>query len=321
MTLALPRNELAGDGTQTVFTFTFSILFTTDVVAYVGDTELVNGTDFTVIRSDDSGGTVTFATAPANGASIVLTRSTTLERNIEYSQSGEMISSQFNLDLDRLTNVTQELSLNAARTFSVDPSVTSVSGTTIPAPQANQLLGWSDNAPFILTNVTRIDAGGVLPATTIRSGITRYSTDDEAIAGTVTDAAITPHALASALAGISTKESFIVNVTNNVANVTAGTGKYSFAMPYPFAITEIKANLVTAQATGSLLTIDVLANGTSIFSTLLTIENTETTSVTATVPAVIATTTLATEDVISFDVPVIGDGTAIGLKVEIIGHQ
>ena len=64
---------------------------------------------------------------------------------------------------------------------------------------------------------------------------------------------------------------------------------------------------------------DINEAGTSIISTKLTIDNTEKTSVTAATAAVISDASLADDAEITIDIDQIGDGTAKGLKVTLIG--
>jgi uncharacterized cupin superfamily protein len=97
--------------------------------------------------------------------------------------------------------------------------------------------------------------------------------------------------------------------------------KVAFRMPYAMALSNVKASLTAAQTSGSLITVDVKKNGTSIFSTKITIDNGEKTSVTALAPAVLSTTSLAADDEITIHLDQIGDGTATGLKVYLIGLQ
>ncbi|WP_451985937.1 hypothetical protein [Azospirillum endophyticum] len=79
--------------------------------------------------------------------------------------------------------------------------------------------------------------------------------------------------------------------------------------------------MAAAQASGAILTVDVRANGASILSTKLTIDNTELDSATAATAPVLSTTVLAARTLITIDVPQIGDGSARGLKVTLIGRQ
>jgi len=103
--------------------------------------------------------------------------------------------------------------------------------------------------------------------------------------------------------------------------LTAGTGKVAFRMPYAFTLTGIRASLTTAQTSGSIFTVDVNEGGTTIISTKLTIDNTEKTSTTAATAAVISDATLADDAEITIDIDQIGDGTAKGLKVALIGYR
>ena len=101
--------------------------------------------------------------------------------------------------------------------------------------------------------------------------------------------------------------------------LTAGAAKVTFRMPYAFTLSAVRASLTTAQASGSIFTVDINEGGTSILSTKLTIDNTEKTSSTAAAAAVIADSTLANDAEITIDIDQIGDGTAKGLKVYLIG--
>ncbi len=103
--------------------------------------------------------------------------------------------------------------------------------------------------------------------------------------------------------------------------LTTGVKKITFRMPFAMDVTAVRASLTTTQASGSIFTVDINESGTSILSTKLTIDNTETTSVTAATPAVISDTTLADDAEITIDIDQIGDGTAKGLKVTIIGTR
>lgn len=102
--------------------------------------------------------------------------------------------------------------------------------------------------------------------------------------------------------------------------LTTGT-KVTFRMPYAFTLSSVKASLTTAQTSGSIFTVNVKKNGTTIFSTLLTIDNGEKTSATAATAAVLSTTSLAEDDEITISIDQIGDGTATGLKVYLVGLQ
>ncbi len=91
-------------------------------------------------------------------------------------------------------------------------------------------------------------------------------------------------------------------------------------MPHGMTLTDVRITLTTAQTSGSIFTVDINEGGTTILSTKLTIDNTEKTSTTAVTAAVISDTSLADDAEITVDIDQIGDGTAKGLKVWLIGY-
>jgi hypothetical protein len=103
--------------------------------------------------------------------------------------------------------------------------------------------------------------------------------------------------------------------------LTTGTAKVTFRIPHAMTLTGVRASLTTAQTSGSIFTVDINENGTSVLSTKLTIDNTEKTSVTAATPAVISDSSLADDAEITIDIDQIGNGTATGLKITLIGTR
>ena len=116
-------------------------------------------------------------------------------------------------------------------------------------------------------------------------------------------------------------QSIIVAASDETTALTTGTAKVTFRMPYAFTLAAVRASLTTAQASGSIFTVDINEGGTTILSTKLTIDNTEKTSTTAATPAVISDTSLANDAEITIDIDQIGDGTAKGLKITLIGTR
>jgi hypothetical protein len=118
---------------------------------------------------------------------------------------------------------------------------------------------------------------------------------------------------------IATPFELVVAASDETTALTTGTAKITFRMPRAVTLTSVRASLTTAQASGSIFTIDINESGTSILSTKLTIDNTETTSTTAATPPVISDANLADDSEITIDIDQIGNGTAKGLKVILIG--
>lgn len=96
----------------------------------------------------------------------------------------------------------------------------------------------------------------------------------------------------------------------------------TFRMPYDMLLTEVRGSLTTAQTSGGAVTVDILRTGTTILSTLLTIDNNQKTSkALGTTQPVISTPNLIDDDEISIKITQIGDGTARGLKVTMLGNR
>jgi hypothetical protein len=112
-----------------------------------------------------------------------------------------------------------------------------------------------------------------------------------------------------------------VAASDETTAITAGTAKVTFRLPCAFTLTEVRASLTTAQTSGSIFTVDINLGGVSVLGTKLTIDNTSKTSVGATTPATLVTTSMTDDGEITIDVDQIGDGTAKGLKITLIGTR
>ena len=118
---------------------------------------------------------------------------------------------------------------------------------------------------------------------------------------------------------LATPFELVVAASDETTALTTGAAKITFRMPRAVTLTAVRASLTTAQGSGSIFTVDINESGTSILSTKLTIDNTEKTSFTAATPPVISDAALADDAEITIDIDQIGDGTAKGLKVMLIG--
>ena len=111
----------------------------------------------------------------------------------------------------------------------------------------------------------------------------------------------------------------VVAASDETTALTTGTGKITFRMPRAVTLTAVRASLTTAQASGSIFTVDINEAGTSILSTKITINNTDKTSTSATIQPVISDVDLGDDSEMTIDIDQIGNGTAKGLKVYLIG--
>lgn len=99
--------------------------------------------------------------------------------------------------------------------------------------------------------------------------------------------------------------------------ITTGTAKLTFLVQRDMTLTNVYASLKTA-GTGTATTFDINKNGTTMLSTKLTIDATETSSRTAATAAVISVSTLSAGDIITVDFDGVGTN-AVGPVVYLVG--
>jgi hypothetical protein len=137
------RNQYTANGVQTAFTYTFEIFNQADIEVYDGATLKTITTHYTVSGvGSETGGTVTFLTAPANGNVITFRRNTVRVRSADFQASGAFKASTVNAELDRPIAMIQELDLVDQLALKI-PATDAVSTTTvlpIAATRANKAL-------------------------------------------------------------------------------------------------------------------------------------------------------------------------------------
>lgn len=117
------------------------------------------------------------------------------------------------------------------------------------------------------------------------------------------------------------RESLIIACSDETTALTAGTSKVTFRMPYAFYLTSVKGSLSTAQTSGGQVTVDINEAGSSILSTKIIFDNGSKTSLGSSPAAALSDIYLADDAEITVDIDNVGDGTAKGLKVYLIGHR
>lgn len=110
--------------------------------------------------------------------------------------------------------------------------------------------------------------------------------------------------------GYGAQECFPIAISDTTTALATGTVPITFHFPYPFALTKVKAGVNTVSSSG-IPTFDVKKNGTSVFTTKVTIDASENHSSTAATAAVLTSNPLniASADAITFSIDVAGTGT------------
>lgn len=116
-------------------------------------------------------------------------------------------------------------------------------------------------------------------------------------------------------------EYIVIGASDENTALEVGTAKTTFRIPWTGTITGVRASLTTA-CTGANLQVDINKGGTSILSTILSIDDGEKTSTTATTPAVISTSAVTDDDEYTIDIDQVGSTVVgTGLKVTILGTR
>lgn len=103
-------NAYYANGSTTDFPYGFKVFDESHLLVTVDGVTQALTTNYTATGiGSETGGTVTFLSAPSNGAYIELRRSIPLSRQTDYQANGELRADTLNQDLDRLWMALQEL--------------------------------------------------------------------------------------------------------------------------------------------------------------------------------------------------------------------
>lgn len=317
MTISSTTNRVSasGNGVTTAFSFPHPYRASSDLRVIVRTTSTLvdsvktEGVDYTVSGTADtntggfSAGTVNFSVAPASGTTVIINRQVPLTSSYDPTAGASDTAPNREGAIDRLTLALQGLRERIARML-ILPEGTTLADQALPEPS-------SSNAGKALG----INAGG-----------TAY---DVLALADLDIQTVTPYALgllddadaAAARTTLGLNDALIIACSDEATPLTTGTAKVTFRMPYAMTLTAVRANLKVTQSSGSIFTVDINDGGTTILSTKLTIDNGEKTSTTAATAAVISDTALADDAEITVDIDQIGDGTAKGLKIALIGYR
>ena len=109
---------------------------------------------------------------------------------------------------------------------------------------------------------------------------------------------------------VNSPQPWTIALSAGTGDLETGTAVVTTRAPYALALTQLPRISVSTAPVGSVLTVDINAGATSpatILSTKLT---------TASTPAVLSSTTMADNDIITFDIDGVGSGTAgVGLQI------
>lgn len=135
----VPYNAHTGNGLTTVFAYGFTLLNEDDLVVTING---VVTSAYTVSGLGvAAGGSITFSSAPANGAAVLLQRVIQLVRTTEYPTNGDLLAETVNQDFDRLWMAVQNAGSDDTRALRV-PEVGILPELPAAADRAGKLLSF-----------------------------------------------------------------------------------------------------------------------------------------------------------------------------------
>lgn len=108
------ENNFTGDGSTTVFNFTFQVQSAAHVQVKKGGVLQVTGFTVSINQNQETnpGGKVTFVVAPTNGQAVNARRATTLTQDVDFPLESKLNTKNVERVLDKLTMLLQEASAN-----------------------------------------------------------------------------------------------------------------------------------------------------------------------------------------------------------------
>ena len=140
------RVEYTGNGVTKAFSFPYKFLANADLLVYSNGTLQTITTHYTVSGAGaQAGGTVTFVSAPANGVDVVIIRDPAITQSVDYTANDAFPAESHEAALDRLTMVAQRTRDIAERGLILADGLAGVD-TSLPTPEASQVIGWNSSA-------------------------------------------------------------------------------------------------------------------------------------------------------------------------------
>lgn len=154
-----PVSNHVGNGVTTAFAYGFKLLDEDDIAVSVDSVVKTLGVDYTVSGVDvESGGTVTFTTAPSSLSAVALVRQVAINRLTDYQYSGDFESPTVNRDFDRIVMMLQDSSLALANTLRFPSGDESDGFLPVAALRALKVLGFDAEGNIVLSPTLAGDA-------------------------------------------------------------------------------------------------------------------------------------------------------------------
>lgn len=302
-----------GNGATLDFDFTFYVPSQDELEVFLYTIATEVETELTPSQYDlqfnvgNVGGTVTYPntdppTAISSTHKLIIQRTIPVVQALDISTQVGFNPTTFENQLDLIVMMIQQVAEELSRTFviSAGSSIADLADLYVALLAAKAAAETAEaNSELAETNAETAETNAELAETNAETAATA----------------------AAASAALAALDQLGLAISDEVSVLTAGTAKLTFRMPYAMTLSEVRANVNTAP-TGSTLVVDINKNGTTMLSIKLSIDAGEKTSVTATTPAVISVTALASDDELTVDIDQVGSTVAgKGLKIWLKGTR
>jgi chemotaxis protein histidine kinase CheA len=161
VTVASTTNKQSynGNGSQSVFAYTFKIFVDADIKVYVGTTLKTLNTHYTLSGvGDTSGGNVTFTSGnfPASGTgNVTILRSLALTQGVDLVNYGRFDAEVVEAQYDKIVMMVQQLQEQADRTIRFSTTVSDAGGVEITdtvAERSGKVLAYDANGDLSVAN-------------------------------------------------------------------------------------------------------------------------------------------------------------------------
>ena len=159
ITTTIIKNSFSGNGSTTVFAYSFKIATTADMEVIIRSstgTETVKSltTHYTVSGAGSaSGGNVTMGTPPATGETLVIRRSTTQTQALDLVENDPFTADSMEGAFDKNLSVAQELQEQIDRSLKISRTntMTSTEFTTSATDRASKILAFDSSGELAIT--------------------------------------------------------------------------------------------------------------------------------------------------------------------------
>ena len=195
--------NFTGDGTTTLFPFTFFLQLTTDLEVFLAGVLQSSGAYTVSINANNVGGTVSFVTAPASGVAIFFERVVPVTQTTNLTNEGEIPSVTLVGMIDRLTTIDQQISLTTSLALQIPASQAGIVNLTLPVPVAGNFLQWNPTGTA-LVNASFSPTNTLGPGTTTQNAVAVWNSVNGTLLGQVSGTGSSGQVLTSTGAGVPT---------------------------------------------------------------------------------------------------------------------